>query len=148
MKATVSGIVQEFPDQLIAGVTHIKLGTLTIVQTLPKIKRRPPPTVVNVSDFDSLGNIKFLTGEKYEGMYVQLNNVTVGPASGSGQRHIRSLLDAQGNKIYLRDFSNFFSTGPTPPNGWTAWVPPSVGATVSSIRGVIINGAYTDGTFN
>lgn len=63
---------------------------------------------MNISDFDSLGNIKFLSGEKYEGMYVQINNVTIGAVSPLGSRNIRSLLDEQGNKIYLRDFSNFF----------------------------------------
>ncbi len=81
-------------------------------------------------------------------MYVQLNNVTVGPQSPLGQREVRSLLDAQGNKIYLRDFSNFYSLSPTPNYGWSPYAPPSAGATVTSIRGVIIEGAYLDGNFN
>jgi hypothetical protein len=149
MKVTVHGIVQEFSGGNTPNTTtQLKLDTLSQVQILPTIKRRPAPIQVNVSDFDSLGNVKFTTGEKYEGMYVQLNNLTVG-LQGGGQRHIRSLYDAQGNRIYLRDFSNFFSVGPTPSYGWTPWVPASVGATVTSIRGVIIEGAYnTDGTFN
>jgi len=145
MKVMVKGIVQEFPDNIISSsVTQLKLDTLTEIQILPTIKRRPAPIQVNVSDFDSLGNVKFLTGERYEGMYVQLNNVTVGPQSGSGVRNIRRLIDAQGNFIYMRDFSNFYSTGPTPSWGWTPWVPPSIGATVTSIKGVIINSAYAD----
>lgn len=144
MKVMVKGIVQEFPDIISSGATQLKLDTLTEIQILPTIKRRPAPITVNVSDFDSLGNVKFLKGEKYEGMYVQINNVTVGPQSGSGVRNIRRLIDAQGNFIYLRDFSNFFSTSPTPSWGWTAWAPPSIGATVTSIRGVIINSAYAD----
>ena len=149
MKVQVSGIVQEFSGGNTPNTTtQIKLDTLSQVQILPTIKQRPVPRVVNVSDFDSLGNVKFLTGERYEGSYVQINNVTVGP-QGGGQRHIRSLYDAQGNRIFLRDFSNFYSVGPTPSYGWTAWTPVSVGATVTSIRGVIIEGAYnTDGVFN
>lgn len=144
MKVTVKGIVQEFPDIISSGATQIKLDTLTEIQILPTIKRRPAPLQVNVSDFDSLGTVKFLSGEKYEGMYVQLNNLQVGAQSPSGVRNVRRLIDAQNNFIYLRDFSNFFSTGPTPSWGWTPWVPPSIGATVTSIRGVIVNSAYAD----
>lgn len=145
MKVTVKGIVQEFPDIISSGATQLKLDTLSIIQVLPTVKKRPAPVVVNVSDFDSAGNVKFTTGERYEGMYVQLNNVTVGPQSPLGVRNVRRLIDANGNFIYMRDFSNFFSTGPTPSWGWTAYVPPSIGATVTSIRGVIINSAYADG---
>ena len=76
-------------------------------------------------------------------MYVQINNVTIGPQSPLGARNIRSLLDAQGNKIYLRDFSNFFSVSPND-TGFPVWSPPSIGATVTSIKGVIINSAYAD----
>lgn len=144
-KVTVTGVVQEFPDIISSGLTQIGFdSTYSAIQVLPTVKRRPTPIQVNVSVFDSLGTIKFTTGEKYEGMYVQFNNLTVGP-QGSGARHVRALLDAQGNKIYLRDFSNFFSTQPTPSYGWPTWVPPSVGATVNFIRGVIINAAYADG---
>lgn len=144
MKVTLTGIVQEFPDIISSGSTQLKLDTLSIITVIPTQKKRPAPITVNVSDFDSLGTIKFKTGEKYEGMYVQLNNVTVGAQSPLGVRNVRRLIDAQGNFIYLRDFSNFFSTGPTPSWGWTAWTPPSIGATVTSIRGVIINSAYAD----
>jgi len=149
MKIQVNGIVSEYS---VGGTpetsTQIALDTLSQIQILPTIKRRPPPINVTVSDFDSMGTVKFTTAEQYEGSYVQLTNLTMGPQSNSGQRHIRSLLDAQGNKIYLRDFSNFYSTSPSPSWGWTAWNPPPVGATVASIRGVIIEGAYQDGTFN
>ncbi len=144
MKVTLTGIVGEFPDITSSGATQLKLDTLSIITVLPTVKKRPAPINVNVSDFDSLGTVKFLTGEKYEGMYVQLNNVTIGPQSQLGSRNIRRLIDAQGNFIYLRDFSNFYSIFPTPSWGWTAWTPPSIGATVTSIRGVIINSAYAD----
>lgn len=146
MKVTVTGIVQEFPDIISSGLTQLKLDTLQIIQVLPTIKKRPAPITVNVSDFDSAGgNVKFTTGEKYEGMYVQINNVTIGPQSPLGTRNIRRLIDAQGNFIYLRDFSNFFSISPSPSWGWTPWSPPSIGAHVNYIRGVIINSAYADG---
>ncbi|MCX7878054.1 MAG: T9SS type A sorting domain-containing protein [Ignavibacteria bacterium] len=146
MKVTLTGIVQEFPDIISSGATQLKLDTLQIIQVLPTIKRRPAPITVNVSDFDSAGgNVKFTTGEKYEGMHAQINNVTIGPQSPLGLRNIRRLIDAQGNFIYLRDFSNFFSVSPSPGWGWTAWTPPSIGASVNYIRGVIINSAYADG---
>jgi Secretion system C-terminal sorting domain len=145
VKVKVTGVVQEFPDIISSGVTQIGLDITQFVTVLPTIKKRPTPIQVNVSDFDSLGDVKFTTGEKYEGMYVQINNVTIGPQSSSGTRNIRRLIDASGNFIYLRDFSNFFSTSPSPSWGWTPWTPPSIGAEVIYIRGVIINSAYPDG---
>jgi hypothetical protein len=144
MKVTVKGIVQEFPDIISTGATQIGLDITEIVQILPTIKRRPVPILVNVTDFDSAGNIQFIKGEKYEGMYVELRNLTIGPQSPNSQRHIRQLLDANGNFIYLRDFSNFFSASPSPSWGWTPWSPPSIGATVNYVRGVIINAGVTE----
>lgn len=143
-KVTVTGIVGEFPDIISSGATQINLDTTLIVTELPTIKKRPVPIQVNVSDFDSLGTVKFLSGEKYEGLYVQLNNLTVGPQSPLGARNIRRLIDPQGNFIYLRDFSNFFSIQPND-TGFAPWIPPSIGATVNYVKGVIINSAYADG---
>jgi hypothetical protein len=145
-KVRVTGVVQEFPDLplLSSPVTQINLDTTMVVTELPTIKRRPPPILSTVSTFDSLGTVKFTTGEQYEGMYIQLNNLTIGPQSPLGNRNIRRLIDAQGNFIYLRDFSNFFSVSPND-TGFTPWSPPSIGATVNYIRGVIINSAYADG---
>ncbi len=145
-KIQVTGVVQEFPDLplLSSPVTQINLDTTLIVNELPTVKKRPTPIELTVSTFDSLGVVKFTTGEQYEGMYVQLNNLTIGPQSPLGSRNIRSLIDAQGNFIYLRDFSNFFSISPNDP-GFAPWTPPSIGASVNYIRGVIINSAYADG---
>lgn len=143
-KVIVTGIVGEFPDIISSGSTQIALDTTLIVTELPTIKKRPNPILVNVTDFDSLGNVKFVTGEKYEGMYVELRDLTIGPQSPLGSRNIRRLLDANGNFIYLRDFSNFFSIFPND-TGFTPWTPPSIGANVLSVKGVIINSAYADG---
>jgi len=143
-KVIVTGIVGEFPDIISSGATQIALDTTLIVTELPTIKKRPNPILVNVTDFDSLGTVKFVSGEKYEGMYVELRDLTVGPQSPLGSRNIRRLLDANGNFIYLRDFSNFFSIFPND-TGFTSWAPPSIGANVLSIKGVIINSAYADG---
>lgn len=145
MKVTVTGVVGEFPDIISSGASQLALDINEPIQILPTVKKRPAPIPVNVSDFDSAGNVRFLGGEKYEGMYVELTNLTVGPQSSLGSRNIRRLIDAQGNFIYLRDFSNFFSIGPSPTWGWTNWTPPSIGANVNYIRGVIINSAYADG---
>ncbi len=144
-KVTLTGRVSEFPDIISSGATQLGMDSNSpAVVVHPTIRKRPTPINVNVSDFDSLGTVKFLTGEKYEGMYVQLTNLTIGPQSPLGARNIRRLIDANGNFIYLRDFSNFFSIAPNDP-GFPNWSPPSIGATVTSIRGVIINSAYADG---
>jgi DNA/RNA endonuclease YhcR with UshA esterase domain len=144
MKVRVTGVVQEFPDIISSGLTQLGLDVTQVVTTLPTIKKRPTPILLNVTDFDSAGNVNFFSGEKYEGMYVELRNVEVGP-QGTGARHVISLSDAYNNKIYLRDFSNFFSKQPSPTWGWTpVWSPPTDGTILSSIKGVIINGAYND----
>ncbi|MBZ0204529.1 MAG: T9SS type A sorting domain-containing protein [Ignavibacteria bacterium] len=143
-KVTLRGFVAEFPDIISSGSTQLTLDTTVIVTELPTIKKRPTPINVNITDFDSLGTVRFVTGEKYEGMYVQMTNLTIGPQSPNGARNIRRLLDANGNFIYLRDFSNFFSIAPND-TGFVNWTPPSIGAIVTSIRGVIINSAYADG---
>ncbi len=106
--------------------------------------QRPTPKLVNITDFsigdypNPGGTINYVGGEKYEGMYVEIRNVTVAP--GLANRQPFSIVDANGNKLYVRDFSNFFSTAPSPPGDTLRpWATPSQGTIVNYIRGVIIN---------
>ncbi|MDQ3019751.1 MAG: T9SS type A sorting domain-containing protein [Bacteroidota bacterium] len=152
----VRGTIQEFGSTASSNfantLTQLALdtGDNYTVTPIGGITKRPAPMQVNISDFangdyPNGGTINFVGGEKYEGMYVEIRNVTV--AGGIGGRQPISIIDDNGNRMYMRDFSNFFSTFPndtvqTPP----AWVPPSIGTLVNYIRGVIIN-ANTEGAF-
>ncbi|CAN5634493.1 hypothetical protein BH10BAC5_BH10BAC5_00990 [soil metagenome] len=152
----VKGYVGEFLGTgLTSGsgsLTQIALDTLAApvqIDILQASGKRPAPKLVNVSDFSNGdypngGTINYVGGEKYEGMYVEFRNVTVGP--GTGNRQPFSLLDANGNKIYMRDFSNFFSTSPSGDTLVPGYTNPQQGAFVNYIRGVIIN-ANNEGAF-
>lgn len=149
---TVKGIVQEFWSTSVTGLDRNKSGYLTqialdtsgpITLNLPG-GSRPAPKLVNITDFaigdypNAGGYINYVGGEKYEGMYVEIRNVTVGP--GLVNRQPFSIVDANGNKLYVRDYSNFFSTSPSPPGDTLRpWSVPAQGTIVNYIKGVIIN---------
>jgi hypothetical protein len=149
---TVKGIVQEFWSTAVSGLDRSKSGYLTqIALTTSEViginsigGSRPIPKLVNITDFaigdypNAGGSINYVGGEKYEGMYVEFRNVTVGP--GLVNRQPFSIIDANGNKLYVRDYSNFFSTSPSPASDTLRpWSVPSQGTIVNYIRGVIIN---------
>lgn len=151
---TIKGIVQEFwstADSVIninrsksGYLTQIALDSLSTITINSLGGSRPTPKLVNITDFaigdyPNLGGlINYVGGEKYEGMYVEFRNVTVGP--GLFNRQPWSIVDANGNKLYVRDFSNFYSTSPSPASDTLRpWSHPSQGTVVNYIRGVIIN---------
>jgi hypothetical protein len=155
---TVKGIVQEFWSTAVSGLDRSKSGYLTQLDldstaniTINSVGgQRPVPKLVNITDFatgdypNPGGLINYVGGEKYEGMYVEFSNVTVGP--GTANRQPFSIVDANGNKMYVRDFSNFFSISPSPSDTVFHFTIPSSGTTVNYIRGVIIN-ANNEGMF-
>jgi hypothetical protein len=149
---TVKGIVQEFWSTSVTGLDRNRSGYLTQIAldtsaaiTINSLGgNRPTPKLVNITDFaigdypNVGGSINYVGGEKYEGMYVEIRNVTVAP--GLVNRQPFSVVDANGNKLYVRDFSNFFSTAPSPPGDTLRpWTIPAQGTIVNYIRGVIIN---------
>jgi hypothetical protein len=150
---TVKGTVQEFwstsylwPDRSRSGwLTQVQLDTSGPITINSLGGQRPTPKLCNISDFNigdylNGGSINYLGGEKYEGMYVEIRNVAVG--SGLANRQPFSIVDAFGNKMYVRDYSNFFygSGGPSPPDTVFHFTVPAQGTIVNYIRGVIING--------
>jgi len=149
---TVKGIVQEFWSTAVTGLDRSKSGYVTQIAldtTAPIVinsvgGNRPTPKLVNITDFavgdypNAGGSINYVGGEKYEGMYVEIRNVTVAP--GLVNRQPFSIVDANGNKLYVRDYSNFFSTAPSPPQDTLRpWSIPAQGTIVNYIKGVIIN---------
>lgn len=149
---TVKGIVQDFWSTAFSNIDRSKSGYLTQIalDTSAAITinstggQRPTPKLVNITDFaigdypNAGGSINYVGGEKYEGMYVEIRNVTVGP--GLVNRQPFSIVDANGNKMYIRDYSNFFSTSPSPASDTLRpWSVPAQGTIVNYVKGVIIN---------
>ena len=154
----VRGKVQEFWSTTINGtsgfLTQIEIDTNSgPISILSLQGSRPQPKAVHISDFvtgdyPNGGTINYVDGEKYEGMYVEFKNVTT--AAGLANRQIFSIIDSVGNRIYVRDYSNFYGTSPSPTQDtlyklWN-WAIPTAGTQVNYIRGVIIN-ANNEGIF-
>ncbi len=149
----LNGQVQEFggtnfPANGSGWLTQIQIDTNSgPVNFISTSGSRPTPKLVYVTefgtgDYPNGGTINYVTGEKYEGMYVEIRNVFVG--TGIGNRQPWSVVDSNGNKLYMRDFSNFFSTSPT--DTLRQWTHPATGTFINYIRGVIIN-ANNEGAF-
>ncbi|MFA9215269.1 MAG: immunoglobulin-like domain-containing protein [Candidatus Methylacidiphilales bacterium] len=86
------------------------------------------------------------TGEKWEGVYVELKDVTVLTRTTSNNRWTWSVSDDEGNGLEIRDYSGFYrndnnSVDTLPINRFT---PPSIGSRISYIRGTITE--YNAGT--
>jgi hypothetical protein len=84
-----------------------------------------------------------LKGEKYEGSFVELKNVTVFSRQASGSRWFWSVADEAGNAIDVGDFSGWYrndnNSDSTLPAG--RFTPPLIGTRLSFIRGVIVESA-------
>lgn len=146
------GVVQEFPENGFTNpLTQIGLDTAIgyTVEPIGSPANRPAPKLVTIPDFNTGdptagGTINYVTGEKYEGMYVELRNVTVGPSLSN--RHPWSIIDDQGNRLFFRDFSNFYTTDPANEID-TSYNHPITGTFINYIRGVIISSNNTDAQF-
>lgn len=84
--------------------------------------------------------IQKVSGEKWEGSYVELKDLTVLTRSVSGSRWFWSVVDNKGNSIDVGDFSGWFRndnfSADTLPIG--RFTPPVIGTKLSFIKGVII----------
>ena len=107
----VKGVVQEFGatsgNNFANCLTQLALDTASgyTISILGSSPKRPTPKLVSITDFASGdypngGTINYVGGEKYEGMYVELRNVTI--AAGIGNRQPWSVIDENGNKLYMR----------------------------------------------
>ena len=147
VKAT--GIVSNF-----AGMTQILLLPDS-VSHLTGIGSVPAPHVATIDSFDLLntgtGNmdIQRTSGEKWEGAYVEFDNVrVVGVSAGTGSstgRWFWNIEDAAGDIMPVRDLSGWvrndtFDNFCTPGGGTPANFDPSpwTNATLSYIKGVIL----------
>ncbi|MSQ78107.1 MAG: DUF5011 domain-containing protein [Flavobacteriaceae bacterium] len=88
------------------------------------------------------------TGEKYEGVYVELRNVKVVDRSQSSLRWNWSLADNFGNKIKIRDYSVWMRNDKycdcALPNGYT-FAPPPTNSFLEHVRGIIVESVSSAG---
>lgn len=148
----VKGVIQEFGatsgNNFGNCLTQLALDVSGPITPIGGITKRPVPKSVSITDFavgdyPNGGSINYIQGEKYEGMYVEIRNVTT--AAGIGNRQPFSIIDDNGNRMYMRDFSNWFSTSPSG-DTLRPWTAPAIGTFVNYIRGVVIN-ANNEGAF-
>jgi hypothetical protein len=140
-----SGVISEFQGGTQMNLVKIEsqITNLTPVAIKPK--------VLTVDVFEkNVGGVQTyqpLTGEQWEGAYVELRNVTVVDRSASGSRWNWTLQDANGNKIKTYDVSGYFRNDdfdrdPATPVGFT---PPATGTLLTYVRGTIIEKLPTGG---
>lgn len=125
----------------------VESEVLSIGEPLPAAVTLPIDTFMK-SDGQGAQIRQLLSGERWEGCYVQFNNVQIVDVSlGTGNNTGRifwSVQDAQGNKIRIRDISGHFRNDTTD-NFCTAsgsYTPtpfptPQVNSTIAYLRGVI-----------
>ncbi|MDZ4669034.1 MAG: DUF5011 domain-containing protein [bacterium] len=83
------------------------------------------------------------SGEKWEGVYVELKDVTVFTRQASGSRWFWSIADNNGNAIDIGDFSGWFRNDNNADSLLPAgrFIPPVIGTKISFVRGVIVESA-------
>ncbi|MCX8479126.1 MAG: T9SS type A sorting domain-containing protein [Chitinophagales bacterium] len=119
----------------------------------------PSPIVITVDSLSKLNSqtasqsIQYLSGEKYEGMYVQINNpIVTNVSTTTANRYRWSITDGAGNVISIQDnlsgnftntaYDQFCTTGGVSytPNTYTGY--PN-GTALSYVRGIIVQNTNT-----
>ncbi len=115
---------------------------------------KPKPLVLTVdSIITGNSNIGYTvdkaTGEKWEGVYVELRNISVyndrvisGAGASANLRWTWSVTDATGNAISIRDYSGYFRNDPFTADSifnlnTKRFIAPPIGKSIEYIRGVI-----------
>lgn len=101
---------------------------------------RPQPREVTVDSFSVGTTPRYSRGEKYEGMYIVIRNVTVNSvnlADGSF-----TFVDTLGNQMKMYDGSGYYTLRGHKITG-SRYAPPPVGTKLSYIRGVVLPQART-----
>lgn len=158
----VTGVVGEFGGATAPFTGESQLNLIARPTQALGIVAPPAPKVVNISDFSKLEfdtasasmvqRTQVVTGEPYEGMYVEFRRPTIINVStfANGSRVNWSLRDSLGNEIVVRDASAFFrapflsSTANTPPNP-NAPVFVQQGKKFAYVRGVITETNFATG---
>ncbi len=154
----LTGVVAEFTggNPVPSGETQLDLLP-GIAPSVVGFAVPPAPRIVTINQFmqnDGTGNqlIQHLTGEPYEGMYVEFQNVAIVNVSTFGGGRVSwQIQDPQGNRIFIRDVSAFFrppfisSTASVPINS-SAPVFVQQGKVFTYVRGVITETYFAGGS--
>jgi hypothetical protein len=135
-KVRVTGLIRHFQNNSQLLVLPVPTQVISIGNTIK-------PQVVNLEDImkNNQGSQEpqFSTGEQWEGVYVEIKNVSVANSSLNGQRWTWSVQDAQGNQLNIRDVSGYYRNDNNDDDNNTPrnFTPPAVGGKLAYIRGVI-----------
>ncbi len=134
MIVAITGRIEEFGTTY--RQTQLAVLLTSSVQILGQKDSRPSPVLVNISDFVSGTTPNLVTGEKYEGMYVEFRNVITSDANASNGTF--AINDPSGNKLFIHDQSGYFTRRT---HQLRTWDPPVNGTVLEYIRGVIGTGS-------
>jgi len=156
-KVRVTGVIRTFRGTAPVGtrqgqtqVNMIKASPLwengvELLDLDPKMVTATPIRVDSLMTGNaSIGQVQNkISGEQWEGSYVELQNVTVFSRQASGSRWFWSVADDNGNAIDLGDFSGWFRNDNNADSLLPAgrFTPPLIGTKISFIRGVIVESA-------
>ncbi len=131
MEVEVQGKVDYFN-----GETQIALDTTVSITILSLGNAIAAPPVVNISTLNQgavtgTSQSALVSGEEWQGSYVELQNVTVVSVNSSTTRGNFTVKDANNNQIVIFDAHNDMRLSQ---NGW---VKPTVGTTYTSIKGIV-----------
>ncbi len=118
------------------GETQIALDTTVSITILSLGNTIATPPIVSVSTLNSgavsgSSQSAQVSGEEWQGSYVEIQNVTVVSVNNSSTRGNFTVRDANNNQIVIWDAHNDMRLSQ---NGW---VKPTVGTTYSSIKGIV-----------
>ena len=138
LKVKCTGKISEF-----SGMTQLTLLKIeSAITNLTPTTISPKNLTVDVFEKNLGGGQTYqpVTGEQWEGSYIELNNVTVVDRSANGSRWNWALQDINGNKMKVYDLSGYFRNDnydrdPATPVGFT---PPPAGTTLSYVRGAVM----------
>lgn len=142
LKVRCTGVVRSFPNSPKTGNTQVMLidRESEIINLTPDTAEIPVVGIDQLMKNNSGTQIwQPTTGEKFEGVYVELQNIIVVNVSQSGARWNWALQDAAGNRIRVRDQSAFFRNDDNEdiavPNTFS---PPKANTRLDWVRGVIV----------
>ncbi len=146
---TLTGVISEFPSGVPYSGTQLAPLAGNPITVIEQDRPLPSPVVKEPGDFYkgifSGGKIQYGTGEPYEGMYVEMHNLTIDNKVNTS-RGTFSAVDALGNEISDYDWSHFFTLGhgtsslplwPADTNWAKIYSNMGVGLRIDTIRGVI-----------
>ncbi|MEN8192987.1 MAG: T9SS type A sorting domain-containing protein [Bacteroidota bacterium] len=114
----------------------ILVEPLTEINIVDSKGKRPDPIVVTVSEFFDETSFN-LEAEKYEGMFVEFQNVITSDRNPGGSTNF-AFSDGSGNKIFMYDQSSYFTERSGHKLvGITEYESPANGTLLKHIRGII-----------